>query len=84
MGQCLSLKIHKDGELLANAYYYWVGYTSSAIHLTSQVLEKINDLQAKNEVLQAISLLESTGAHLTTDEILYVKKSLTSFNSSFY
>lgn len=45
MGQRLNLEIleTKNGvdNILANAYYHWSGYTSSAIRLTEKAIESI-------------------------------------------
>lgn len=74
MGQRLNLEIHKDGEVLANAYYHWSGYTSSSIELTKEVLKHVDQIKEDNEIVYAIRLLESTGAGLTTHELPFAQK----------
>lgn len=74
MGQRLNLEIHKDGEVLANAYYHWSGYTSSSIELTKEVLKHVDQIKEDNEIVYAIRLLEATGAGLTDDELPFVQK----------
>ena len=73
MGQRLNIEINKNGELLANAYYHWSGYTRTALALTSMILVKSEEIKNTNDVLYAIELLETTGARLTNDEIKYAK-----------
>lgn len=76
MGQRLNVEIHKNGEVLANSYYHWGAYTSSALNLTNMILRQVEseNNQEENEILYAISLLESTGAHLTDDELAFAQK----------
>ena len=77
MGQRLNIQIEMDipdsseSKVLANAYYHWSGYTSSAYEL----VKKIADSDYWNEectitdpVEKAIRLLEVTGAGLEKDE----------------
>ena len=33
MGQRLNIEIKKDSKVLANAYYHWSAYTSSALQM---------------------------------------------------
>lgn len=69
MGQRLNIEIRKDDKVLANAYYHWSGYTSSALKLTSEILENIDNVNFDNDVVRAVKLLEVTGAGLTSSEI---------------
>ena len=69
MGQRLNIEIRKDNEVLANAYYHWSGYTSSALVLTEEILKNIDNINFDNEVVRAVKLLEVTGAGLTSSEI---------------
>lgn len=69
MGQRLNIEIRKDNEVLANAYYHWSGYTSSALVLTEEILKNIDDTNFDNDVVRAVKLLEVTGAGLTLSEI---------------
>ena len=69
MGQRLNIEIRKDDKVLANAYYHWSGYTSSALGLTDEILKNIDNVNFDNEVVRAVKLLEVTGAGLTSSEI---------------
>lgn len=77
MGQRLNLQIEMDipdsseSKVLANAYYHWSGYTSSAYELVKLIAdsEYWNDnCTIMDPVEKAIRLLEATGAGLTKDE----------------
>lgn len=71
MGQRLNIEIYSGDEVLANSYYHWSGYTSSALNLTNTIIENFEKIQEENKVLRAIRLLETTGARLTIEEINY-------------
>ena len=43
MGQRLNIEIINDDKVLANAYYHWAGYTTSAISLTETILHSFID-----------------------------------------
>jgi|SRR5579875_1228951 len=73
MGQRLNIEILQNGNTLANAYYHWSGYTSSALELTQTIIENVDEIQHKDDVVRAIRLLETTGALLTEDEIKQMK-----------
>lgn len=64
MGQRLNIEIHKDGQVLANAYYHWSGFTSSSLVLLKTiVLEGIPIVKhPDSDVLYAVWLLQTTGA----------------------
>lgn len=68
MGQRLNIEILDNGETLANSYYHWSAYTGSAIELTKQILEQIDDLRRNNKLGWAVSLLECTGAGVNEEE----------------
>lgn len=77
MGQRLNIQIEmnipdsSESKVLANAYYHWSGYTSSAYELVKQIAdsEYWNDnCTIMDPVEKAIRLLEVTGAGLTKDE----------------
>ena len=75
MGQRLNIEIKINGEVQANAYYHWSGYTSSAIKLTEQILLQREDFLDRIEPkLSAIRLLETTGAGLTPEELEKAKE----------
>lgn len=67
MGQRLNLEIARNGEVLANAYYHWSAYTRSALEVTSNVLEwienhPIDNADSANWVQVAVDILCSTRA----------------------
>lgn len=75
MGQRLNIEIKINGEVQANAYYHWSGYTSSAINLTEQILGQYEDFLDRTEPkLSAIRLLETTDAGLTPEELEKAKE----------
>lgn len=76
MGQRLNLEIMSSGEVLANAYYHWSGYTESSAELMMQVLDDMTLLKGKNmePIMVAIKLLENTGAGTNTEEIKIIKE----------
>lgn len=80
MGQRLNIEIIENDEVIANAYYHWSGYTSSALNLTNTILE--NDVLYDDKILNAIKLLELTGAHLTSLEVEHLDKELKMMNFS--
>ena len=74
MGQRLNIEIKKKGKVLANSYYHWSAYTSSAAALTVQVCKYVLEHKdLSDSKLLAIRALESTGAGLTDDELTYAK-----------
>lgn len=74
MGQRLNIEIIKGGKTLANAYYHWGAYTASALELTEIVLRNVDKVNASNDVLYAVRLLETTGTLLKENEISEMKK----------
>lgn len=67
MGQRLNIEIKRGDTLLANAYYHWSGYSGSAVEMTLDILNYMDNNPQYNteDVLYAIRILESTGAGLT-------------------
>ena len=82
MGQRLNLEIKRDGELLANAYYHWSGYTSSALELIEQVLIAIPTVKEQHPVLEAVRLLEATNAGMNAGEKDYATKTIEGFDAN--
>lgn len=76
MGQRLNIEIVENGVCLANAYYHWSAYTSSAFKLAKQIIEAIPKVKEEIPVVKAIRLLEVTGAKLTVEEIEFAKDRL--------
>ena len=76
MGQRLNIQIEandtdtNETKVLANCYYHWSGYTSSAMGLVNEIVESgIYNLDILDPVEKAIRLLEVTGAGLAEDEL---------------
>lgn len=44
MGQRLNIEITKNGKLLANAYYHWDAYSSTAISKTARIVHDYYDI----------------------------------------
>lgn len=58
MGQRLVIDIVKDGEIKANCYYHWSGYTSDALELAEVIID------SDYENLDVVELFEKTGGRL--------------------
>ena len=73
MGQRLNIQFEDNTGVLANAYYHWSGYTSSAMLLTNQIISSdlIDDTSISNKV-KAVKLLELTGAGLTEMSLMMI------------
>ena len=76
MGQRLNIQIEMDipdsseSKVLANAYYHWSGYTSSAYELVKLIVDSgTYSLDILDPVEKAIRMLEVTGAGLCPDEL---------------
>ena len=76
MGQRLNIQIEandtdtNETKVLANCYYHWSGYTSSAMELVKEIVHSgVYNLDILDPVEKAIRLLEATGAGLAEDEI---------------
>lgn len=70
MGQRLNISMEKDGNVLANAYYHWSAYTSSAAYLMMQIANIYDDVKSKSNtpVELAVKLLAETGAGFNPEE----------------
>ncbi len=64
MGQRLNIEICNNEKSLANAYYHWSAYTSSAYDLLKKIIFCYPKPISENEVQNAVQLLTSTGAGL--------------------
>ena len=76
MGQRLNIQIEanvtdtNETKVLANCYYHWSGYTSSAMGLVNEIVDSgVYNLDILDPVEKAIRLLEATGAGLAGDEL---------------
>ena len=72
MGQRLNIEIVENGEVLANAYFHWSGFTSSSFKTAQQVLDHLDEVSHENRIINAVKLLETTGAGLTDEEKEYM------------
>ncbi len=70
MGQRLNIEICNNTRTLANAYYHWGAYTSSALEYTAEIIDAYHNLsgQITDELQLAVKLLEATGAGITVEE----------------
>ena len=75
MGQRLNIEIKKDSKVLANAYYHWSAYTSSALQMLGDILSGIDEVESSSDIEQAVRLLELTGAGVTGRERDLIQKS---------
>ena len=64
MGQRLNIEICNNEKSLANAYYHWSAYTSSAYELIKKIIFCYPKPTSDNAVQNAVQLLNSTGAGL--------------------
>ena len=75
MGQRLNLEIRYGKEVLANAYYHWSAYTNSTLELANTIVEEIinknikfNRLLWHERIMEAVKVLELTGAGVNKEE----------------
>lgn len=71
MGQRLNIEIFNNGELLANCYYHWSGFTTKSMELTKIILENydaIMNMEISN-LSKAILLLQATNGGLMVNDI---------------
>lgn len=76
MGQRLNIEITHNNKCLANCYYHWSGYSSSAAQLTDIIINSYFDKEEEyintdftSFDIFAVELLESTGARLDKREL---------------
>lgn len=82
MGQRLNIELFYNGERVANAYYHWSGFTSSAFDLTRQLIINYDEFMSKDLPIQikAILLLQTTRAGLTEDEFKWAEENISQFD----
>ena len=89
MGQRLNIEILNKGERLANAYYHWSAYTTSASELTMKIINQFEEIMSMNcsDTAKAILLLQTTGAGLefceNNNELEYAKENLKDNKETF-
>lgn len=88
MGQRLNLQIEYEGTPLANAYYHWSAYSTSAASLASEAVNAyydiINEEPDINSVLLAVRMLEATGAGFNETEIKLLEVSSSMFLKHYH
>lgn len=62
MGQRLNIELLNNGKLLANCYWHWKGYTSTAVELTDRIIIENQLMEAEPTVETAIRIFQSLGA----------------------
>jgi len=71
MGQRLIVNIINQQGILTSGYYHWSGYTLPSVRKTLELIDELEEDDPKGASftkLDAIRLLESTGAGLTQEE----------------
>lgn len=68
MGQRLNIEIMDGEKVLANSYYHWSAYTSSALDLTKQIVGAAGSISNDDKLKYAVALLELTGAGINDTE----------------
>lgn len=68
MGQSLNIEIRNMNRTLANAYYHWSGYSSTAAEMTRSIIHRFYDHEPCSDFKLAVDLLQSTGAGLYSEE----------------
>lgn len=82
MGERLNIEIIKGGKPVANAFYNWGAYTTNSLSYIKDMVEFVNKenilgMPAKDyaeQVIQAVKVLEATGARIQKDELQHLKK----------
>lgn len=77
MGQRLVINLISEGKILANAYYHWGAYSSSALHTLKPIIEELRIQEEQNykpTMLDAVRLLQATKAELPDREFEVMKK----------
>ena len=74
MGQRLNIEIWNEGKRLANAYYHWSGYSFSTLYETMKIIKARENNMDKVYELDAIHLLEVTGAGLSDNSLKIATK----------
>ena len=70
MGQRLVVQIEDCGKQLANAYYHWSAYTESALEITNDVIQTLNEIAInKTNIERAVHALYKTGARFSDLEV---------------
>ena len=87
MGQRLNIEITKGDKVIANAYYHWSGYTSSALELINIIVgfynSKCKEFDSYDDLFKASVLLLSTGAGFTKESYEYIINYSNNFNNVF-
>ena len=79
MGQRLNIEIVNGETSLANCYYHWSAYTSSALSLTKRIIDAYYDSEAIVGLKMAVELLEDTGGGVNESEREEIQKQAEKF-----
>lgn len=74
MGQRLNIEIVNGDTSLANCYYHWSAYSSSALYLTSEIINAYYNYDMPVNVATAVRLFEMTGAGVNITERTRIEK----------
>lgn len=75
MGQRLVVNIYKNDKNLANAYYHWSAYSYASLETIKPAIEMLESYDSENfGVVDAIKILQATGAEITDGELEYCKE----------
>lgn len=80
MGQRLNIEIKKKDKVIANCYYHWSGFSNSSLELAKLIIDKFDTVHEENDVIEAIMLLQLTGAGITRPAISYLYKNIPNFD----
>lgn len=80
MGQRLNIEIKKNDKVIANCYYHWSGFSNSSLELAKLIIDKFDTVHEENDVIEAIMLLQLTGAGITRPAISYLYKNIPNFD----
>ena len=64
MGQRLNIEIMKNGETIANCYYHWSAYTTSALATAIMVISNYEELLNKEEIKDLQATTKQQCLHL--------------------
>lgn len=68
MGQRLNIEIWYKDECIANSYYHWSAYSTTAANIVAKIVDTYNNSKTISPIRLAVELLESTNAGINDDE----------------
>ena len=81
MGQRLNIEIVNGETSLANCYYHWSAFTTSALDLTKRIIDAYYDSESIAGLKMAVELLESTGGGVNEAERAGIEKCAEKFGN---